>query len=205
MHVAIAGNIGCGKTTLAKKLGRDYNWNVELESVDDNPYLKDFYEDMSRWSFHLQVFFLNSRFKQISAIQSSEKGTIQDRTIYEDAHIFAANLKQSNFISERDYQTYLELFKSMIKYVQPPDLLIYLRSDIPKLVDNIQKRGRDYEALIRLEYLTNLNIHYEDWIDGYDKGKVLIIDVNKLDFVKSIEDYSLIVEKVNLEINGLFS
>ncbi|WP_339607783.1 deoxynucleoside kinase [uncultured Roseivirga sp.] len=205
MHVAIAGNIGSGKTTLAKKLGRDYNWNVELESVEDNPYLKDFYEDMSRWSFHLQVYFLNSRFKQIAAIQESVKGTIQDRTIYEDAHIFAANLKQSGFISDRDYQNYLELFKSMIKYVQPPDLLIYLKADIPKLVGNIQKRGRDYEELIRIEYLKNLNSHYENWIGNYDMGKLLIIDVNNLDFVNKVEDYSLIVEKVNLEINGLFS
>ena len=205
MHVAIAGNIGSGKTTLAKKLGRDYNWNVELESVEDNPYLKDFYEDMSRWSFHLQVYFLNSRFKQIAAIQESVKGTIQDRTIYEDAHIFAANLKQSGFISDRDYQNYLELFKSMIKYMQPPDLLIYLKADIPKLVGNIQKRGRDYEELIRIEYLKNLNSHYENWIGNYDMGKLLIIDVNNLDFVNKVEDYSLIVEKVNLEINGLFS
>lgn len=205
MHVAIAGNIGSGKTTLAKKLGRDYNWNVELESVEDNPYLKDFYEDMSRWSFHLQVYFLNSRFKQIAAIQESVKGTIQDRTIYEDAHIFAANLKQSGFISDRDYQNYLELFKSMIKYVQPPDLLIYLKADIPKLVGNIQKRGRDYEELIRIEYLKNLNSHYENWIGNYDMGKLLIIDVNNLDFVNKVEDYSLIVEKENLEINGLFS
>ncbi|KYG72224.1 deoxyadenosine/deoxycytidine kinase [Roseivirga ehrenbergii] len=205
MHVAIAGNIGSGKTTLAQKLGKDYNWNVELESVEDNPYLKDFYEDMSRWSFHLQVYFLNSRFKQIAAIQESVKGTIQDRTIYEDAHIFAANLKQSGFISDRDYQNYLELFKSMIKYVQPPDLLIYLKADIPKLVGNIQKRGRDYEELIRIEYLKNLNSHYENWIGNYDMGKLLIIDVNNLDFVNKVEDYSLIVEKVNLEINGLFS
>lgn len=205
MHVAIAGNIGSGKTTLAQKLGRDYNWNVELESVEDNPYLKDFYEDMGRWSFHLQVYFLNSRFKQISAIQESIKGTIQDRTIYEDAHIFAANLKQSGFISDRDYQSYLELFKSMIKYVQPPDLLIYLKADIPKLVGNIEKRGREYEELIRIEYLKNLNTHYESWIGAYDMGKLLIIDVNNLDFVNNVEHYSLIVEKVNLEINGLFS
>jgi deoxyadenosine/deoxycytidine kinase len=205
MHVAIAGNIGCGKTTLAQKLGKDYNWDVELESVEDNPYLKDFYEDMSRWSFHLQVYFLNSRFKQISTIQNSAHSTIQDRTIYEDAHIFAANLSQSGFISERDYENYLALFNSMMKYVSPPDLLIYLRADIPKLVGNIQKRGRDYEELIRIEYLKNLNTHYEDWIANYDLGKLLIIDVNNLDFVKNIEDYSFIVERVNFEINGLFS
>ncbi|MGW8123879.1 deoxynucleoside kinase [Roseivirga echinicomitans] len=205
MHVAIAGNIGSGKTTLAQKLGKDYHWNVELESVDDNPYLKDFYDDMSRWSFHLQVYFLNSRFRQISVIQKADKSTIQDRTIYEDAHIFAANLKQSGFMSDRDYGNYLGLFASMIKYVQPPDLLIYLKADIPKLVGNIQKRGRDYEEQIRIDYLKNLNTHYENWISSYDLGKLLIIDVNKLDFVNKVEDYSLIVEKVNLEINGLFS
>ncbi|MFT7270412.1 MAG: deoxyadenosine/deoxycytidine kinase, partial [Roseivirga sp.] len=186
-------------------LGKDYNWDVELESVEDNPYLQDFYEDMSRWSFHLQVYFLNSRFKQISTIQASDHSIIQDRTIYEDAYIFASNLKQSNFISPRDYENYLALFKSMIKYVTPPDLLIYLRADIPKLVGNIQKRGRGYEELIRIEYLKNLNTHYEEWISNYDLGKVLIIDVNDLDFVKNIEDYAFIVERVNFEINGLFS
>ncbi len=205
MHVAIAGNIGSGKTTLAKKLGKQYNWDVQLESVEDNPYLKDFYEDMSRWSFHLQVYFLNSRFNQVAKIRASKEGTIQDRTIYEDCHIFAANLYKSGFIEERDYQNYLELFKSMIKHVQPPDLLIYLKADIPRLVANIQKRGRDYEELISIEYLKNLNQHYEDWIGSYALGKLLVIDVNDMDFVKNVEDEASILEKVDLEVNGLFS
>lgn len=205
MHVAIAGNIGSGKTTLAKKLGKQYNWDVQLESVEDNPYLKDFYEDMSRWSFHLQVYFLNSRFNQVARIRATEKGTIQDRTIYEDCYIFAANLYKSGYIAERDYQNYLELFKSMIKHVQPPDLLIYLKADIPRLVANIQKRGRDYEELIRIEYLKNLNEHYEDWIGNYSLGKLLTIDVNDMDFVKNIEDEAYILQKVDREVNGLFS
>jgi len=205
MHVAIAGNIGSGKTTLAKNLGKHYNWDVQLESVEDNPYLADFYEDMNRWSFHLQVYFLNSRFKQVAKIRASNSGTIQDRTIYEDAYIFAANLRKSAFITERDYQNYLELFKSMIDHVTPPDLLIYLKADIPKLVGNIQKRGRDYEELIRIEYLKNLNEHYEEWIGNYNLGKLLVIDVNNLDFVKNIEDYAYILEKVDFEVNGLFS
>lgn len=205
MHVAIAGNIGSGKTTLAKKLGKHYNWDVQLESVEDNPYLADFYADMNRWSFHLQVYFLNSRFKQVARIRASDGGTIQDRTIYEDAYIFASNLFKSGFISERDYHNYLELFRSMIDHVTPPDLLIYLKADIPKLVGNIQTRGRDYEELIRIEYLKNLNEHYEDWIGNYNLGKLLTIDVNNLDFVKNIDDYAYILEKVDLEVNGLFS
>lgn len=205
MHVAIAGNIGSGKTTLAKNLGKHYNWDVQLESVEDNPYLADFYKDMNRWSFHLQVYFLNSRFRQVAKIRASNGGTIQDRTIYEDAYIFAANLRKSKFITERDYQNYLELFKSMIDHVAPPDLLIYLKADIPKLVGNIQKRGRDYEELIRIEYLKNLNEHYEEWIGNYNLGKLLVIDVNDIDFVKNIEDYAYILEKVDFEVNGLFS
>ncbi len=205
MHVGIAGNIGSGKTTLAEKLGKHYQWDVQLESVEDNPYLKDFYEDMNRWSFHLQVYFLNSRFSQVARIRESKRGTIQDRTIYEDAYIFAANLHKSGFIVERDYQNYLALFHSMIKHVQPPDLLIYLKADIPKLVGNIEKRGREYETLIRIEYLKNLNQHYTDWIGTYTQGKLLVIDVNDLDFVKNVEDYAFILEKVDFEVNGLFS
>lgn len=205
MHVAIAGNIGSGKTTLAKKLGKHYHWDVQLESVEDNPYLADFYADMKRWSFHLQVYFLNSRFRQVARIRESAGGTIQDRTIYEDAYIFAENLSRSGYITERDYQNYLELFKSMIAHVQPPDLLIYLKADIPKLVGNIQKRGRDYEELIRIEYLKNLNERYDEWIGNYDLGKLLVVDVNNLDFVKNIEDYAYILEKVDFEVNGLFS
>lgn len=205
MHVAIAGNIGSGKTTLAQKLGKQYGWDVQLESVEDNPYLADFYEDMDRWSFHLQVYFLNSRFNQVAKIRESNRGTIQDRTIYEDAHIFAANLFKSGHIVERDYRNYLALFESMIKHVAPPDLLIYLKADIPKLVGNIEKRGREYETLIRIEYLKNLNVHYTDWIGKYDLGKLLVIDVNNLDFVKNVEDHAYILEKVDLEVNGLFN
>lgn len=205
MHVAIAGNIGSGKTTLAQKLGKQYGWDVQLESVEDNPYLADFYEDMDRWSFHLQVYFLNSRFNQVAKIRESKRGTIQDRTIYEDAHIFAANLFKSGHIVERDYHNYLALFESMIKHVAPPDLLIYLKADIPKLVGNIEKRGREYETLIRIEYLKNLNQHYTEWISNYDLGKLLVIDVNNLDFVKNVEDHAYILEKVDLEVNGLFN
>jgi len=205
MHVGIAGNIGSGKTTLAKMLGKQFGWEVLLESVEDNPYLKDFYEDMDRWSFHLQVFFLNSRFNQVARIRSTKNGSIQDRTIYEDCEIFAKNLFQSGHLTERDYSNYLELYTSMIKHVEAPDLLIYLKADIPKLVANIQKRGRSYEELIRIEYLKHLNERYDDWIGNYKEGKVLTIDVNNLDFVERIEDFAAIVEKINFETNGLFS
>lgn len=205
MHIAVSGNIGSGKTTLAIKLAKHYGWNAELEAVENNPYLADFYEDMKRWSFHLQVYFLNSRFNQIKRIRDSGQSVIQDRTIYEDAYIFAANLHRSQLISERDYENYLNLFHSMISYVKAPDLLIYLKADIPKLVGQIEKRGRHYENAIRIDYLKNLNAHYEDWIAGYDTGKLLIIDVNEMDFVAFQEDFSSIVEKVDREIYGLFA
>lgn len=175
------------------------------ESVDNNPYLKDFYEDMTRWAFHLQIHFLNSRFNQIRQIRESKKTIIQDRTIYEDASIFAANLHKSGHITDRDYQSYLDIFNSMINFVQPPDLLIYLKADIPKLVQQIQKRGRDYEYSIRLEYLRNLNEHYEKWIGQYRQSKLLIVDMNTVDFVERIEDFSTIVGRVDLELNNLFS
>jgi deoxyadenosine/deoxycytidine kinase len=204
-HIAIAGNIGCGKTTLAEKLSKHYGWVPLYESVDKNPYLRDFYEDMTRWAFHLQIYFLNSRFRQINEIRANQKTTVQDRTIYEDAYIFAANLRKSGHINERDYQSYLDIFKSMIDFVQPPDLLIYLKADIPKLVKQIQKRGRDFEDAMRLDYLKNLNQHYEDWIGSYTLGKLLVIDVTDLDFVKHIDDFAYIVSKVDLEINNLFS
>jgi len=204
MHIAICGNIGSGKTTLAQMLAKHYNWDAEFESVEDNPYLADFYEDMLRWSFHLQVYFLNSRFNQIKNIRASKKTTIQDRTIYEDAYIFAANLYKSKFINDRDYSSYLSLFHSMLQHVEAPDLLIYLKADIPKLVKQIQKRGRDYENAIRLDYLSNLNEHYTDWIGDYSLGKILIIDVNELDFVANVEDFSSIVNKVDTELFGLF-
>ena len=205
MHLAVSGNIGSGKTTLTEKLAKHYGWSAEFEAVDDNPYLPDFYEDMKRWSFHLQVYFLNSRFNQIKKIQESTISTIQDRTIYEDAYIFAANLYKSNLLSERDYANYKSLFDSMIAHVKAPDLLIYLKADIPKLVGQIEKRGRSYETAMRIDYLKNLNSHYEDWIAGYKEGKLLIIDVNNLDFVESASDFSFIVEKIEREIFGLFA
>jgi len=204
-HIAVCGNIGSGKTTLVEKLSRHYGWEPLYESVDHNPYLKDFYEDMTRWAFHLQIYFLNSRFTQIRQIRESSSVIIQDRTIYEDAYIFAANLHKSRHITDRDYQSYLEIFNSMIAFVKPPDLLIYLKADIPKLVQQIEKRGRDFEYAIRLEYLKNLNQHYEEWIDRYDRGKLLIIDVNKLDFVSRSEDFATVVGRIDLEINSLFS
>ncbi len=204
-HIAICGNIGSGKTTLAEKLSKHYGWNALFESVDHNPYLRDFYGDMTRWAFHLQIYFLNSRFSQVNDIRESERTTIQDRTIYEDAFIFAANLHKSGHMSERDYQSYLEIFNSMINFVKPPDILIYLKADIPKLVQQIEKRGRDFEYAIRLDYLRNLNEHYENWIGSYKLGKLLIIDVNNLDFVERIEDFSFIVSRIDLELNNLFS
>lgn len=205
MHLAVSGNIGSGKTTLTEKLAKHYGWSAEFEAVDDNPYLPDFYEDMKRWSFHLQVYFLNSRFNQIKKIQESTISTIQDRTIYEDAYIFAANLYKSNLLSERDYANYKNLFDSMIAHVKAPDLLIYLKADIPKLVGQIEKRGRSYETAMRIDYLKNLNSHYEEWIAGYKEGKLLIIDVNELDFVERASDFSFIVEKIEREIFGLFA
>lgn len=204
-HIAISGNIGSGKTTLAQMLAKHYGWTALIESVEDNPYLRDFYEDMTRWAFHLQIYFLNSRFKQVNEIREDERTTVQDRTIYEDAYIFAANLHKSGHISSRDYQSYLDIFRSMINFVKPPDLLIYLKADIPKLVRQIEKRGRDYEYAIRIDYLKNLNDHYQDWIRNYKEGKLLIIDVNDLDFVESIEDFSFIVGKVDYELNNLFN
>ena len=205
MYVAVSGNIGSGKTTLTEKLAKHYGWTAEYEAVDNNPYLADFYADMQRWAFHLQIYFLNSRFKQLTEIIKRQQTTIQDRTIYEDAYIFAANLYASKLLSERDYQNYLNLFNSMMAYAKPPNLLIYLRADIPKLVSQIQKRGRAYEDAIRLDYLKNLNKHYEDWIGNYKQGNLLIIDVNNMDFVSNVEDFAYIVEKIDLELNGLFS
>ena len=205
MHLAVSGNIGSGKTTLTEKLAKHYGWKAEFEAVDQNPYLPDFYEDMKRWAFHLQVYFLNSRYNQIRKIQESPISTIQDRTIYEDAYIFAANLYKSKLMTERDYYNYRSLFDSMITHVKAPDLLIYLKADIPKLVGQIEKRGRSYETAMRIDYLKNLNSHYEEWIDGYKEGKLLIVDVNDLDFVERQEDFSFIVEKIEREMFGLFA
>ncbi|WP_339812996.1 deoxynucleoside kinase [uncultured Imperialibacter sp.] len=205
MHIAVAGNIGAGKTTLAEKLGKHYNWKVQLESVEENPYLEDFYSDMKRWAFHVQIHFLNSRFKQVNELRDSRVSIVQDRTIYEDAYIFAKSLYSSGHFSERDYESYLNLFELMITYVQPPDLLIYLKADIGKLVSQIEKRGRSFENAIRIDYLKTLNQHYEDWIGSYKLGKLLVIDVNNLDFVSKVQDFSYVVNQIDVELHGLFS
>jgi len=204
MHVAIAGNIGAGKTTLTKLLAKHYRWEAQLEDVVDNPYLDDFYNQMERWSFNLQVYFLNSRFRQVLQIRQSGKNIIQDRTIYEDAHIFAPNLHSMGLMTNRDFENYRSLFDLMESLVKGPDLLIYLRSTIPNLVKQIHQRGRDYENSISIDYLSRLNERYEAWIHGYDKGKLLIIDVDKLDFVSDPEDLGNVINRIDAEINGLF-
>lgn len=204
MHIAIAGNIGSGKTTLAGLLSKHYNWEAHYEDVDDNPYLNDFYEDMQRWSFNLQLFFLNSRLSQILNIRKSGKTVIQDRTIYEDAYIFAPNLHSMGLMSTRDFDNYFTLFNLMTSLIQPPDLLIYLRSTVPTLVHQIQKRGREYENSIRLDYLKRLNERYEAWIGSYNLGKVLIVDVDNLNFTEVREDLSSVINKIDAEIHGLF-
>ncbi|MFD0862789.1 deoxynucleoside kinase [Sungkyunkwania multivorans] len=204
MHVAIAGNIGAGKTTLTKLLAKHYKWEAQFEDVVDNPYLDDFYTKMERWSFNLQIYFLNSRFRQILEIRESGKQIIQDRTIYEDAHIFAPNLHAMGLMTNRDFENYKSLFDLMESLVQPPDLLIYLRSSISNLVAQIHKRGRDYENSISIDYLSRLNERYEAWIHNYTKGKLLIIDVDKLDFVDKPEDLGEIINKVEAELHGLF-
>ena len=184
MHIAIAGNIGAGKTTLTQLLAKHYKIEAQLEDVVDNPYLDDFYNEMERWSFNLQVYFLNSRFRQVVQIRKSGKNIIQDRTIYEDANIFAPNLHAMGLMTNRDFDNYSSLFNLMESTVQAPDLLIYLRSSIPNLVNQIHKRGRDYENSISIDYLSRLNERYEAWIHGYEKGRLLIIDVDHLDFVE---------------------
>lgn len=204
MHVAIAGNIGAGKTTLTKLLAKHYKWEAQLEDVVDNPYLDDFYNQMERWSFNLQVYFLNSRFRQINQIQQGKKDIIQDRTIYEDAFIFAPNLHAMGLMTNRDFENYSSLFELMESFVKGPDLLIYLRSSIPNLVSQIHKRGREYENTISIDYLSRLNERYEAWITKYNKGNLLIIDVDDLDFVANPEDLGNIINKIDAEINGLF-
>jgi deoxyadenosine/deoxycytidine kinase len=204
MHVAIAGNIGAGKTTLTKLLAKHYKWEPHFESVEENPYLDDFYSEMERWSFNLQVYFLNSRFRQVLEIHESGKNIIQDRTIYEDARIFAPNLHAMGLMPNRDYQNYDSLFNLMERMVTPPDLLIYLRASIPTLVGQIHKRGRDYENSISIDYLSRLNERYEAWITEYTKGKLLIINVDNLDFVDKPEDLGSIIDKIDAQINGLF-
>lgn len=204
MHIAVAGNIGVGKTTLTGLLAKNFNWEPHYESVDNNPYLDDFYTDMQRWAFNLQVYFLNSRFGQLKEFQESGKNIIQDRTIYEDAHIFAPNLHAMGLMTSRDFDNYSSLFKLMSSFVNPPDLLIYLRASVPTLVKQIQSRGRDYESSIRIDYLTRLNERYEAWISEYTSGKLLVIDTDDLDFSKNQEDLGFVVDKVNAELHGLF-
>ena len=204
MHVAVAGNIGSGKTTLTTLLSKHYKWNPHFESVDDNPYLNDFYKDMPRWSFNLQVYFLNSRFAQILELRKTGKKIIQDRTIYEDANIFAPNLHAMGLMTTRDFENYISLFGLMEELVAAPDLLIYLRASVPTLVQQIQKRGREYEEAIRLDYLTRLNERYEAWISTYDKGELLIVDVDSNNFHEDSEDLGKIIEGIDGKLHGLF-
>ncbi len=204
MHIAIAGNIGAGKTTLTALLAKHYGWVPHFEDVDDNPYLDDFYEDMKRWSFNLQIFFLRSRISQVVKIRESGKDVIQDRTIFEDACIFAPNLKSMGLMSTRDFENYEAIFQQMISFVKPPDLLIYLKASVPTLVKQIQKRGRDYESSIRLDYLKSLNDRYNEWIDGYDRGKLLVINVDDIDFDGNIQDLSKVIDMIDAQLHGLF-
>ena len=203
MHIAIAGNIGAGKTSLTDLLSKHYKWQGHFEEVVENPYLDDFYHQMERWSFNLQIYFLNSRFGQLIEIQNSGKNVIQDRSIYEDAHIFAPNLHAMGLLSQRDYQNYKSLFELMENMVTGPDLMIYLRSSIPNLVGNIHKRGREFENSISIDYLSRLNERYEAWIHNYDKGKLLIIDVDELDFVDTAVDMKSIVDRIDAKIKEL--
>jgi len=203
-HIAIAGNIGAGKSSLTEKLAKHYKWKPHFEDVEENPYLVDFYDDMTRWSFNLQIYFLNSRIQQLVRIQEGKDIVIQDRTIYEDAFIFAPNLHAMNLMSTRDFDNYQSLFKTISSKVSPPDLLIYLQASIPTLVNNIQNRARDYEENIRIDYLKKLNAYYESWIETYKNGRLLIINVDDLDFLNNKGDLALIIEKVDKEVNGLF-
>ncbi|MCY1512426.1 Deoxyadenosine/deoxycytidine kinase [compost metagenome] len=203
-HIAIAGNIGAGKTTLTQMLAKHYKWVPQFESVDNNPYLSDFYNDMQRWSFNLQIYFLNSRLKQLLEIQQSAHTVIQDRTIYEDAHIFAPNLHEMGLMSSRDFENYAQFFRTIKSMVKPPDLMIYLKASIPTLVDQIQKRGRLYEDNIRLDYLKRLNEHYNHWVDKYKDGKLLVIDIDNCNYADNTEDFAQVISKIDAEINGLF-
>ena len=203
MHLAIAGNIGSGKTTLTTLLARHYKYEPHYEDVEDNPYISDFYEDMQRWAFNLQIYFLNSRYNSLVQMQKGKKSIVQDRTIYEDAQIFAPNLHSMGLLSTRDFETYQKMFDSLSNTVKPPDLLVYLRASIPTLVNQIQKRGREYEDSIRLDYLRRLNERYEAWISTY-KNRLLIIDVDNLNFADKPEDLGFVINKIETELNGLF-
>jgi len=204
MHIAIVGNIGAGKTTLTELLAKNYGWEPLYEAVDNNPYLEDFYSDMKRWSFNLQIYFLNNRFQQIIEIQKSNRNIIQDRTIYEDAFIFAENLHDMGLMTSRDYENYRAIFDNITSFIKPPDLLVYLKASVPTLVNNIQRRGREYESGIRLDYLSKLNDKYQKWINGYKLGKLLILDKDNLDFTTNPEDLGSIIQLIEREINGLF-
>ena len=204
MHIAIAGNIGSGETTLTQLLANHYHWTARFEPVDFNPYLADFYEDMERWSFNLQIYFLNKRFRDIVEISKSKDVIVQDRTIYEDACIFAPNLHDMGLMSSRDFDNYQELFDLMISLVRPPDLLIYLRSSIPNIVNNIHKRGREYENSIRIDYLTGLHERYEKWINEYNDGKLLIVDVDRLRFGENVDDFNTVTDLIDAQLHGLF-
>jgi deoxyadenosine/deoxycytidine kinase len=204
MHIAIVGNIGAGKTTLTELLSKHFTWEAQFEAVDNNPYLEDFYGDMKRWSFNLQIYFLNSRFQQLIELQKGDKSIIQDRTIYEDAYIFAENLHDMGLMSSRDYENYRAIFDNITSFIKPPDLLIYLKASVPTLVNNIQRRGREYESGIRLDYLSKLNDKYKKWIDNYKEGKLLVLDKDKLDFANNPEDLGFIIQSIEREIHGLF-
>lgn len=203
MHIAVAGNIGSGKTTLTGMLAKHFGWEPMYESVENNPYLASFYEDMQRWSFNIQVYFLNSRFRQVIELRKKKKDVIQDRTIYEDAYIFAPNLHDMQLMPTRDFENYTSLFELMAQFLEYPDLLIYLKADIPTLVAQINKRGREYENTIRIDYLQHLNEKYEKWISNYP-GKLLVIDVNTIKFAERAEDFGIVIEKINAELFGLF-
>jgi deoxyadenosine/deoxycytidine kinase len=203
MHIAIAGNIGSGKTTLTKLLAKHYNWSPRFEPVDNNPYLEDFYADMSRWSFNLQVYFLSKRFKEVVEISKSKEWIVQDRTIFEDACIFAPNLHGQGLMSDRDFQNYSELFSLMMSLVKLPDLMIYIRDSIPTLVDQIQKRGRDYEQTMRIDYLEGLNKRYEDWIKDY-KGNLIIVNGDEIKFGDNPKDFEKVADMINAKMFGLF-
>jgi deoxyadenosine/deoxycytidine kinase len=203
-HVAVAGNIGAGKTTLSELLARHFGWEVHYENTENNPYLADFYLDMKRWSFNLQVFFLSSRYQQVLKIQQGSRTIIQDRTIYEDAFIFAPNLADMGLMERRDFENYTALFQSMVSQINAPDLMIYLKASIPTLVEHIQMRGRDYEGSISIDYLRRLNERYENWISNYNVGRLLVINVDDIDFQNKIEDAGKVIEMVTAELHGLF-